>query len=1098
MIKYTGGKMISTVTHIPFNINNQDWNLDKDLGHGFEDYIYKIIVKVLGATFSSNIDVYQTKPTRDGGRDVIIESTKKFELFGIDFSLKGKDKIKIYIECKSTNQDIVSYDKFAKNVIIAGQDKVDYLLLVTNKTITPHTFYSACENASKSGYEFILIDQYILYNYLKNYQLDKWKLDEVDIGKSKIVISYQTDKGSYNRIPCMDLYLFCRNYSDDIAECEIELVTDWNWKICSNKAPFILEKNKGKCIKLKLFKEFSEGLDDIVLQLSLNNHLNSIKLQGDDLSYDFELPLSGEIHKNIISQTEETLNFLSSFSWINLYGEAGVGKTRITNELNKLFLSRSIRTISCSCVKSHKESTFTSILDKTSKILKTHLDSSNLLELLYDIADDFLWTVLFVEDIHNADKEFIKMLDLVIKKGNIDLSVILITTGRDDYTVFNEDYFSLLEKINNKDNSYIYNYFVEPFTDEECTNLIKRTIKDMPEEALDKLHKLSNNNPFYLVHFIEYLLEIKLVNLLNRNTVGIPNVLTFAEKLYIPKAVEELLEKRYQILKNYELGRRCQNFLKTAALFGLHFPKQLLYHYFAENEYSNLEILFKGHFIASLDDEMFRFDHETIYLFLKNKVFHKGQRQSLYNKIYLNKNIFDIYDNLKQGVILYNLKKFKEAKQCFNVPVYEIEYMDNLSSENISVEYFEYFDYIYEIFRTEKKLLFMKKTIQAKIYVAMHNLSLGQATQAFEDSFSLIANYHNNDETFLLDIKQLQASFYLHIGRIAEARGIMNGLLAKERMSKDIFSDEIRFNLFERASSLYIHSNHTQPAIEYNKLAFQLAEQMNNDKLKALAKINEAKLYFFSNTAKSYDLMLEAKEYLNKSMVPRINCHNEIGILTADIILGNYSKENIELYIERAQNLLKNSIEVNYPLDIIRSHFILAILNFLTSDKNLEISKKHLTFGIDASVRYGILKLMGNLYNLKALIGIYEGQNTDDIAATFKTMIDYLNQEDLLFLGNLDFSYSNIILLTNYLIFLDDYALESQKYQFLSQITYYGYRSVCDFQCSRHVDCQYTCSKNIETFQKNFENVKEGSLLLVNPRYKFPFIMDKYFYPIYL
>lgn len=1090
--------MISTVTHIPFNINNQNWNLGMDLGHGFENYIYRVIAKFLQVTFSSDITVYQTEPVRDGGRDIIIESTKKFELFGIDFSLKGKDKIKIYIECKSTTQDTVPYDKFAKNVIIAGQDSVDYLLLVTNKTITPYTFYSVSENAFELGYEFILIDQYLLNNFLKKNQFDIWRLEDIHIDESPIIMSYQTDKGSYNRRPCIDLYLYCRNYSDEIAECELELITNWNWKMFSDKASFILEKNKGRCIKLKLFKKFTEGSDDIVLHLSLNNHLNSIKLQGDSLSYDFELPLSGEIHKNIIGQTEEALISLNRFLWINLYGEAGVGKTRITDELNKLFLNRSIRTITCNCVKRQKKSTFTSIVDTTSKVLKTHLDSSNLAELLYDIEDAFLWTALFVEDIHNADKEFIKMLDLMIKKGNIDLPVILITTGRDDYTVFNEDYFSLLEKLNNEDSPHIYNYPVKPFTDTECKNLIKRTIKEIPNEALDKLHKLSNNNPFYLVHFIEYLLEIKLVNLLNRNTVGIPNIFTFAEKLYIPKAIEELLEKRYQILKNFELGGKCQNFLKSAALYGMHFPKQLLYNYFDENEYVDLEILFRSHFIVDLDDEMFCFDHETIYLFLKNKIFHKAQRQSLYKKLYFNKSIFNIYETLKQGVILYNLKKYEDAKQCFHVPIYEIGNMDNVSSENISVEYFEYFDYIYEIFRFENNMLLMKKTLQAKIYVAMHNLSLGQATQAFEDSFSLIEHYHNDDDPFFLDIKQLQASFYLHIGRIAEARGIMNELLAKERMSENIFSDEIRFNLFERASSLYIHSNHIQPAIEYNKLSFQIAEQMNNYKLKALAKINEAKLYFFSDTPKSYSLMLEAKDYLNKCMVTRINCHNELGILTAEIILENFLKDNIPSYIERAQNLLKTSIDVNYPLDIIRSHFILSSLNFLTPDKNLEISKKHLTYGIDASIRYGILKLMGNLYNLKALIGIYEGQSINDIAATFNTMIDYLKQEDLLFLGNLDFSYSNIILLSNYLIFLDEFALESQKYQFLSQITYYGYRSVCDYHCNRHTNCQYTCSKNIETFQKNFENVKEGSLLLVNPRYKFPFIMDKYFYPIYL
>lgn len=1090
--------MISTVTHHPYNINNLDWDLKDELGHGFEDYIYKIIVKMLHISFSSGITVCQTEAVRDGGRDIIIEATKSFELFGINFSMKGKKKIKIYIECKSTNQDTVSYDKFAKNAIIAGQDKVDYLLLVTNKTITPYTFYSVCENAAGSGYEFLLIDQYILYNYLKQNGLDKWNLCDVNFDRTRIAVSYQTDKGSYNRKPCMDLYLFCRNYADDIAECELTLATDWNWKLSLDKFSFILEKNKGKCIKLKLFKEFNEGTDDIVLHLKSNNHLNSIDLNGKSLSYNFELPLTGEAHKTIISKAKEILSSASSFLWLNLYGEAGVGKTRITDELNKFFLSRSVRVINCVCVRRQKEATFTNILGESSKILKSNLDSSDLFELLLDIKDDFLWTALFIEDIHNADIEFLKMLESVLSKENINVPIILVTTGRSDYTVFNENYFSLLEKFNNEKKIYFHNYNVKPFTDDECVNLIRRTIKDIPEEALNRLHKLSNNNPFYLVHFIEYLLEIKLVNLLNRNTVGIPNVLTFAEKIYIPKAVEDLLEKRYQVLRNYVLGEKCQNFLKSAALYGLHFPKQLLYEYFDENEYTNLDILFLGHFIKDLDDKSFSFDHETVYLFFKNKVFCKSGDYHLYEKIYSNKTVFSLYEILKQGVVLYHLKDYNKAKKCFEIPILEIKNMDNVSSENISVEYFEYFEYIYEIFRRENALLFMKKTIQAKIYVAMHNLALGQATQAFDDSFDLVSKYHKDDEVFFLDLKQLQASFYLHVGRISESRGIMNDLLARERMSKEIFSDEIRFNLFERASSLYIHSNHIQPAIEYNKLSFQIAEQLDNDKLKALAKINEAKLWFFSNVQKSRDIMLEAKKLLDKNMVSRINCHNELGILTADILIENSLKENTKSYIKRAQKLLENSIEINYPLDIIRSHFILAILNFITPHKNLELCKKHLDYGIDASVRYGILKLMGNFYNLKALIGIYEDQKVDDIVAIFNTMINYLKQEDLLFLGNLDFSYSNVILLTNYLIFLNEKGLESQKYQFLSQITYYGYSSICDYQCDRHDKCQYTCSRNIEKFQKNFENIKEGSLLLVNPQYKFPFIMDKYFYPIYL
>lgn len=1089
--------MLSTVKYISCNRNNQFWDLGNDIGLGFEDYIYKVIVKVLNATFSEEISVHQTNSVRDGGRDIIIESSKSFELFDINFSLKGKKKITIYVECKSTNQDTVSYEKFAKNAIIAGQDHADYLILVTNKTISPYSYYSACQNGSNSGYEFLLVDQYILYSYLEKHQLNKWKYDAIVMDNSQINLSYQICKSSYNQKPCFELFLMCRNYDENIAECELNLMTDWNWKMSLDKQFFLLEKNKGNCIKIKIFKEFADGLDDIVLQLSLNNHLNVIELKGTSLSYNFELPLTGENHRRIIEEIKS--KFGASFFWINLYGEAGVGKTRIVDELTKFFNDKSIRKISNICSRHQKTSTFDSILNTTCKILKTELATKTLQDMIFDIEDKLLWTVLIIEDIHNADKDFLKMLSELSKSCIKELPVLLITTGRDDYTVYNEDYFLLLEKLeSSKCNTGILNYRIKPFKNEECINLIRRTITDIPNAALEKIHKMSKNNPFYLVQFIEYLLEIRIINLLNRNTVGIPNILTFSEKLYIPEAIEELLEKRLQILKQFQLGIKYQYFLKSAALYGIQFPKQLLLQYFMEKEYEQLEILFRGHFIVNEDYETLRFDHESIYLFFKQLALKKSEQKQIYQILYSNAELFSLYDKLKQGVILCNIKKYAEAKECFKEPIREIMEMDNVSSENISDKYYEYYDYIYLIYKHEGNQSFLKNIILAKIYVAMHNLSMGQASQSFEDAFHMISNDHKDDTELILEVKQLQASFYLHVGMISKARGIMNDLLAIERYDSTKFVDQIKYNLFERASSLYIHSNHMQPAIEYNRLSFDLAAQMDNYKLMALSKINEAKLYFFTNPEKAYDFMLTAQKYLSDAMVPRINCHNELGILTAKIIMNRLSTEDIAKYVYEAHKLLELSIEINYPLDIIRSHFLLAILYFLTPEKTLERSKKHLEHGVDVSIRYGILKLMGNLYNLKALISIYEKQSIDYIASVFDTMIEYLAKEDLLFLGNLDFSYSNIILLTNYMIFLNEYGLESKKYQFLSQITYYGYSPACDWQCSKHINCKYTCFKNTEIFQENFKHVEEGSLLFVNPRYKFPFIFDKYFYPIYL
>lgn len=1090
--------MLTSVTYITPNINKQTWEIGEEIGHTFEEYIYKVLVKCLDATFSKDINIQQTESTRDGGKDIIIDTSKDLDLFGVPVTLKGKDKVRIYIECKSSNYDTILYEKFAKNAILAGQDHVDYLVLVTNKTITPFSYYSTSELTQNYGCEFILIDQYILANYLKSHNLDKWNYDAPSFDNSTISLSYQVSKGSYYRKPSFELYILCRNYSGKLTECEVELLTDRNWKISGDKMQFVLDTNKSKCLKLIISREYFDGLDDILLHLSFNNNRNTIRLEGNSLSYNFELPLTGNKHKEIIRAIEETVLQASNFTWVNLYGEAGIGKTRIIEELSRGFWQNNVKPFYFTCENSKRKSTFDSLLEYINKNSIQKIAATSIKDLFLQLNDNLLWTVIVVEDIHNADELFLKMLQEFLKEIDLEVAVLFITAGRDDYTVYNETYFSFLEILTISNLSYMHNYQVTALTDIECKNLIKRIITDIPSAALERIHGVSKNNPFFLVQFIEYLLETRMVNLLNRNTVGIPNIHTFSEKVYIPKGVEDIIEKRYKVLEQFPSGTKLQTFLVAAALYGIHFPKKLLFTYFSESEYTSAETLFCNHFFKYIDNETLQFDHESLYLFIKNKKLRKRDELEIAQYIYSNLELFQLYPELKQGVLLYKVKEYIGAKKKLIKPLQEIAAMDNVSSENVSSQYYEYFEYIYNIAKREKDTAFMKKVIRAKIYVAMHNLAIGQAQQAFEEAFILIKNYHSTDEKLYLEIKQLQASYFLHIGMVSRARGIMLDLLATERTSSNKFSDNIRFNLFERAASLYIHSNHINPAIEYNRLAYKVADEMDNDKLRALAKINEAKLWFFSDIDKSYKIMQEAKSFLAKKNVPRIDCHNELGLLTAEMVLTKCNESIINTQISRAKELLEKSIEINYPLDIIRSHFLLAVLYFWGNDKILAMSKKHIEAGIDASVRYGILKLVGNFYNLKALIAIEEKQNNDYIMSLYDTMIAYLKQEDLLFLGNLDFTYSNIILLTNYLIFLNEHKLESKNYQFLSQITYYGSDVKCDFNCNAHSKCHYTCFNDTKIFQNNFRKIKEGSLLLVNPQYKFTLKDELYFIPLYL
>lgn len=81
------------------------------------------------------------------------------------------------------------------------------------------------------------------------------------------------------------------------------------------------------------------------------------------------------------------------------------------------------------------------------------------------------------------------------------------------------------------------------------------------------------------------------------------NVHTFSEKIYIPKKIEEILEKRYYSIKNFPSRNKLQNFLIAAAFYGIQFPKKLLLMYFSETEYQDIQILFQKHFLKYSDEE---------------------------------------------------------------------------------------------------------------------------------------------------------------------------------------------------------------------------------------------------------------------------------------------------------------------------------------------------------------------------------------------------------------------------------------------------------------------------------------------------------------
>ncbi len=1077
--------MLGTVEYITPNLNGQDWSPDYvKCGLDFEELIYNTIAYTLQPLYSKGLTIEKTSNTRDDGRDIIITSSVDFELFGINFTMNCKSsKMIIYIECKVSQKNKIPLDKFSKNILLANDAQIDYFILITNTTITPFTYFEAEYNAKKNGYFFYLVDQFLIANFLSKAGTN---IGEYIFPESidEISLTYQISKGRLDGKPCFDLFLFFRNNISKSCICRFKLKSDRNWKLSENEFDFILNEHSGSCRKITIQKQYFDGLDDILLTFDLNMTQRLVTIKGTSLQYTFEPPLFGEQHKQIITELFEESLKNKALKIYNLHGEAGIGKTRIIDEIFKKLTVTDMELISFMCTKTEEQSNFIMLREFLKTELSAERDNS-LAELICSVSIHFKRYVIIIEDIHNAEKEFFKELSDLINIYSLDTPITIITAGRDDYSVYNENYIDYLGWIERQEKDNFKEIKIKALGMTECRNMITTIINGAPNVVIEKIQKASRNNPFYIVQFIEYLLETDLIYLVNRNTTGIVNIATFNQKIYIPDKIEKLLEQRFDVLKK-KSGNKIELLLLLLGYSGIEVPKWFMTKFASYLEIDKIDFLFEKHFLSFSKKGEVIFDHETIYLFVKNKLKDNVICKTICWIIYENEEVFQKLPELKKGKIYFYINKLDEAEKCFSLPIHQISKMQNISAENLDVTYVEYLDTLYQIFRKKNNEKLQKNILLAKTYLIIHNISIGEATIALKDIQALTKKNHSLDKQFVSKILQLQAHYYMQCGMMSHAKKLSQELIALERKYPYYFDDQTKFDLFDRIASLYVQNNHVQPAIQYNDLSMELAEKIGDNKLKALAIITRAKINFFQNTSMAYLDLIYAKELLNNNMVVRINCHNELSIITAKLLLGD---NDINELIINTYEMLKYSLEINYPISQIRSNYLLSVMYYLT--ENINNSKECLSKALEISTKYGIIKLLGSIYNMEAIIATYEHTCIEKIRKYYNTMLQYMRRQDQLFLGDLNFCYSNIINLTNYAIFLMENGLESEIYRYLKEITYYGSEIQCDFNCTSEKDCFYTCIKNIDIFKQNYQNLKKGGLIFLDKQYTYS-LLDKH------
>lgn len=1058
---------------IPFK-----WDLGNDIGFGFEDFIYDTVSQYISTNYNINeTKVFSTTRSNDGGKDIIIKSNSDIKgLFGQNYLKEDKESFTIYIECKSTNTSRLRFEKTIGNVAKIKELDIDYFVLVTNSTITPYTFHYIYNELSINKVHFCLVDQYVLLPFLSKCNANIGNY----IGYNNIPIFnayYQTYPGIDNGVKCFYLFVMCRNISDTDHLGKIRLLTDRNWDSNITDIDFVIEPYGTNVTKFTIKRAFCDGIDELLFSLKIGEKETPLHIKNSYLSAEFETQLIGDDHFKCIDNFIYWINSDIGLNIYYLWGEAGIGKTRVLDEIYKKCMGNKFDFGFFKFGKKSIINDVESFLEKKRYIKATESNTSShkLTDLISSCQSSYRHAVLIFDDAHNISKSFIDEIKGLL---GCDYPVSIILCGRTDYSAGNTAFFSFVQWcVENQD---IKGRILKTLTDDETKKLISTIIDGLSPIVAEKLFKCSKNNPLYIVQFVEYLLEDKLAHLKNRNTIGILNVSTFASKVYIPDQIHALYKKRCDNLIDSKNGKHLYIFLLILCVLGGSMPFEKAIRFFDENM-DYMGELIKRSFIKIDQNGFVCLIHESLFIYL-NKLLNNEERL----KKIVSKTILGTYSFFKNDLNLNDLGKlaawnndYTNAKLYFADTIQKILAIDNYSNINIDLSVYDYLYIIYGLFEDSDNANLLKKIILTRIYITLHHkapvnaiIECDYAAKKSQKTKSLAADMalHNT-------ILELKAHSMFHAGLLADGELILKELQIKWLLDSSSFDTSTVFDMLDRLSGVYIKYNIFNLADSYNLLSFKIADRMNDDKLKIIAYLTKSKLNFYVNPIESLKNIEKIQELLLISHSGRIECSAKL----SQYILNAVHDKTIDWNkcADNALDLLGIAIANGYTSSIIRAYMLLAVCSYKTESSPIyEITRKYIEKGIDASIQFGVSTYIWQFYNLLGIVEMNMGFECNHIYKTFMTSFAMLAKQNLLYLGSLELCYGNILVVSNVGFFLQSHDFEREFYKQMSKITYKDVVQLCDYNCDGD-DCCFVCNDSIKTLKIEYEKAQHKDPLFI-------------------
>ncbi len=1025
--------------------HNVYWNLGNLIGNKFEDAIFSILLSEYREFLGKNVFIEQTERRSDYGKDIIIKFSSDFlSLFNVRFSRNDKKSALIYIECKSSNSThALRREKFKTSIERASRDEIDYYVLLTNSKILAIDYYEEEQLLNSMHIKFVLIDQYLLAKFLndKNYTI----LGETPLYRGKVGFygEYQvySNKSNLNQY---DIYFNFRNYNQYARMFTIRLLTDVNWDTDDRSFSFVLDANLACSKKISLLYDLGTDYAPPTFKVEAHKFETFISIKGIGLEENYIPEFIGKRHRKIVSKIETNIKCPNANKIFCLWGDAGIGKTRIVHELSKRISQQQFDICECPLKKNN---------DKTIKDIQKFLfnkkyitEKTNTSKIadLYDVILDCKHIVksaiIFIDDVHNGSPELIKQLKKIFQSSYC-APVIFILCGRTDYTAGNTEYYSFVQWTfeHLKMNTCVWN--VKPLRQTETKEMIRTMIDDIPEEALNTICSRSQNNPLYIIQFIEYLLDERIAYVVNRNTVGIIDPGNFQFHNYLPYKIADIYQKRIEYLINVGEKEKLDylKFLFVLAIFNGQISTYTAEVYFDRSGLVT-SFLCEKRFISKQNNN-YIFHHESLMLYIQKILLNSDEYKEATANYFLTlpEEAMLTLPTYTQGRLYGWSNDLEKALDIFEPMIMSLKETNNFSNTNIDLQFYEYLDDVLSLIKDNSEYYEIARIIiNSKIYITLHHFipmnAIVQCNQCLEEI--LKSPSLKQDKKLINSILAQKAHSLLNTGKNLEGELILKELQVKWLICKADFDIKTTFDMLDRLCAIYIKFNCYALAYDYNKLELNIAKANEDDSLSIIAYRTRSKLFYLNDPDECRISLDTVDKLLEQSPSNRIKVNNNI--YRNIFNLSNAISDDYDEIIYEIETLAEISVKQELNRASIQSNMVLAAAYLKRGTKSdLRSAKQRAHTAINYSIRFGIPSYMWQLYNLLAIIDTRLGASTNKIKQHFETTFDILHKQGLLYIGRDKLCYSNILAISNIGIFLSRHSFQKTFNARMSLVAYH-------------------------------------------------------------